>query len=212
MKNFVKIICIINIVLILLISTVWATETKSNVNNETVNLLSSEHLNFSDEEIINTDVFILEDNISIKNDVNGNVYAFGDVINISSKNIDGDVLAIGENVTINANVTGNIYVLANNFSIAGNIKDIYIIGENINLKENTICRDFKVIGTNINIDGNVNRDLYAVVGDVNVSKTGKVGGILSTTNDITNNKENINEIKIIEDIAPGVEESKKKIE
>lgn len=199
MKKIVKIVSVIAILFMLLISTSYATGLTVDVNEKALETITTSLEKPLNTETINTDVFLFEDNASIENDVNGNIYAVGENINISSKNIDGDVFVLGEEVTINSNVTGNVFVLANNLNISGTMRDVLVLTENINLKENTTCRDFKVIGSNINVEGIVNRDLYAASGDVNLSGTGKVGGTLSTVNDNLINKENVNEIQIIED-------------
>lgn len=212
MKRIVKIIGVVGILLALLISTVHATVLNVDVNEEAFDVLTSSLATPLEVETIDTDVFLLEDNVSIKNNVNGNIYAVGEKIDISSENIDGDIFVIGENVTITSNVTGNVYGFANNLNISGNIKDAFVLGENINLNENTTCRDFKVIGSIINVDGTVNRDLYAAVGDVYVSDTGKVGGLLSTVTDISVNKENVNEIQIIEDAFANLEKTDEQME
>ena len=211
MKKAVKIIGIIGMMLALLITTVYATEINVDVNEEAINLLSLK-FDASNEEIINTDVFLAEENVLLKNDVNGNVYVVGTTINISSKNIDGDVFVIGETVVINSNITGNIYGVANNFNVSGSLKDAFVLAETMNLNENTTCRDFKVIGTNTNVDGNVSRDLYIASGDVNISNTGKVGGILSAVSESIGNKENVNNFHKIENIFDGFENTEVQME
>lgn len=211
MKRIVKIMGILVILLALLISSVYAAELEVDVNEETLNLLSSS-IKTLGTETINTDVFLAEENILLQNDVNGNVYAVGTIVNISSKNIDGDIFVIGEEVIIDSNVTGNIYAIANNFNVSGNLKDAFVLAEMVNLNENVNCRDFKIIGTNTNLAGNVNRDLYAVSGDVNISNTGKVGGILSTVSDVIGNVDNANEIQIIEDIFANFENTEVQID
>ena len=95
MKRIVKIMGILGILFTLLISSVYATELEVDVNEETLNLLSSS-IKTLGTETINTDVFLAEENILLQNDVNGNVYAVGTIVNISSKNIDGDIFVIGE--------------------------------------------------------------------------------------------------------------------
>ena len=212
MKKILKITGIIGILLMLIISKAFATEKLVDANSEALDLLSSSNLNFSDEEIINTDIFLAEDNISLKNTVNGNVYVCGETVEISSENIDGDVFVIGENVIINSNITGNIYVLATNLSLEGNMKDTFIITETMNFNENAVCRDIKVLGANINVDGTINRDLYAATGMVNVSNTGKIGGLLSCPNEITSNIENINQTQVIKDVAIDFEQLEYEIE
>ena len=212
MKRIIKITSIIGILLALLITTVSATGLTVDVNEDALDALTTSLVKPIDNEEINTDVFLMEDNALIKNNVNGNVYVVGETINISSENIDGDVFVIGEEVTINSNITGNIYVIANNFYISGSLKDAFVIAENLNIKENTSSRDFKIIGTNIKLDGIVNRDVYAVSGDINIADTGKIDGILSYAGEIDGNTENVKELKIIEDVFIEFEKTDEQIE
>ena len=212
MEKILRIAFVFGIVLMLLISTAFATGINIEVNEDDVEEFLFNNLEIFNDEIIDTDLMLIQDNISVNNNVNGNVYMIGEVVNISSELIDGDIFVVANHVTINSNVNGNVYVLTNNLNISGEMKDIYVFAENVILNDNTICRDLKTFATNINIEGIINRDLYAATGEVNISLTGKINGSLSTTNERVEHKENVNEIKIIEDITKGVKDSEDKIE
>ena len=213
MKKFLKITSIFGILLMLLISTSFANGINVEVNEEAFQELFSSDLELLlSEETIETDLVLVQDNISIDNNVNGNIYVIGENVNISSENVDGDIFALGNEVTINSTVNGNIYVFASNLNISGTAKDMYVFAENIKLNENTTCRDIKTFTTNIDVAGNINRDLYVAAGEVKFSQTGKVGGVLSTTNENLNYKENVNEIAIIEDITADFKKSENQFE
>lgn len=212
MKKFLKISCMFLITLMIFVSVAFAEGINIEVNEEEFGEILSNNLEILNNDVINTDLMLVNDNISINNNVNGNIYVIGEVVNISSEMVDGDVFVIANDTTINANINGNVYVFTNNLNISGNVKDIFAFGENINLNENINCRDAKAFASSINIEGIINRDLYAATGEVNFSQTGKVNGILSTTNEKIEYKENANEIKIIEDITKEFEVSENKFE
>lgn len=212
MKKFLKITCMFGIMLMILISTTFAEGINIEINDEEIETVLSEKVDLLNDKVINTDLMLIKDNISVDNEVNGNVYMIGEIVNISSEIVDGDVFVIANDVTINANVNGNVYVLTNNLNISGDMKDIFVFAENVNFNKDTTCRDLKTFADTINVDGIVNRDLYAATGEINISATGKVGGILSTTNEFTENKENVNEIVIIEDVTKDLEVSEDKFE
>lgn len=212
MKKFLKITCMFGIMVILLISSAFAEGINIEVNDEEINAILSDKIELLNDEVINTDLTLINDNINVDNDVNGNIYMIGEIVNISSKNVDGDIFIVANDVTINTNVNGNVYVFTNNLNISGNMKDIYVFAENVNFNKDTTCRDLKTFATSINVDGIVNRDLYAATGDIKLSETGKVSGILSSTNELIENKENVNETIIIEDITKNIEVSEDKFE
>ena len=212
MKNILKIAYIFVIILITIITISYAAEMNFEVNEEEVNTILNNTTELLKNETINTDLILTDDDITLNNNVNGNIYLKGEIINISSEIIDGDIFVFAEEVTIDSNVNGNVYAFSNNLNVSGNIKDIYFFGENINLGENTICRDLKVFASNINIEGIISRDLYAATGEVNLSKEGKIRGTLSTTNDNLDYQENINEIILIEDITEKFKISESEIE
>ena len=212
MKKFFKITCMFGIMLMLFISTTFAEGINVEINEEEIKEVLSDKVDLLNDKVINTDLMLIKDNISVDNEVNGNIYAIGEIVNISSETVDGDIFVIANDVTINTNVNGNVYVLTNNLNISGNMKDILVFAENINFNKDTTCRDLKTFAVSINVDGIVNRDLYAATGEVKFSETGKVGGILSTTNELTEYKENVNEIVMIEDITENFEVSEDKFE
>lgn len=212
MKKFFKITCMFGIVLMLLVSTAFADGINIQINDEEIDAILSDKIELLNDEVINTNLILVRDNITVDNDVNGNIYMIGEIVNISSNNVDGDIFVIANDVTINANVTGNVYVLTNNLNISGNMKDIFVLAENVNFNKDTTCRDLKTFATSINVAGIVNRDLYVTTGEVKLAETGKVGGTLSVTNELVENKENVNEIIIIEDVTKNIELSEDKFE
>lgn len=216
MKNILKITTIFLILSMIFVSISFATSVKDiemkEDQKDILNLMTTTENLLNNENTINSDLFLSEESISVEENVNGNLYLIGEVVSVASERIDGNVFILGNNVTINSNINGSIYVLGTNVSISGTMNDIYALAENMDILENTICRDLKVLGTTINVSGIVNRDLYAAVGQVEIAETGKVNGILSSAEEVLGNTDNVNEIQIIEDTTSNIEASEEQIQ
>lgn len=150
----------------------------SSNENEGIMLINEEDgiMPISDDielpgNVIDNDVYLFEESISIENEVNGNVYLIGKNINISSEYLNGNVFAIGQDITIKGLVYGSIYVMGENINIESECTGtVYVLGKSITLAENaTILGDLKVSADSLYIDGNVNRELDAYVENINVS-------------------------------------------
>lgn len=165
----------------------WARNLDQNVSEEDMILDGANEILYSSNEedgimpisndfglsgeIIENDIYLCEQKISIENNVNGNVYVIGKKIDISSDNINGNVFAIGQDVTIKGFVYGSIYVMGENVNIESTCTGtVYTLGKNITLGENiTILGNLNVSADSLYISGNVNRELNAYVENINVS-------------------------------------------
>ena len=109
------------------------------------------------------DKYIFEDNVKLEESVNGNVYIFGQNVEIGKDVVVlGNAFIGGNSVTIEANVSGTIYLLGENAVVNGECQDLYAFVTNFTLGENAyVERDVKVAGTNIAIKGSINRDLVS---------------------------------------------------
>lgn len=216
MKKFLKVTAIFLIIMTIFVSISFATSIKDIEMKESqkdiLNLMTTTENSLINENVINSDLYLSEENISVEENVNGNVYLIGKNVNVVSSRIEGNIFILGDSVTINSNISGSIYVLGNNVSISGTMNDIYAVVDKINILEDSICRDIKVVGTKINISGIVNRDLYGATGQVEITETGKVNGTLSSAKEVLGNTDNVNEIKIIEDITPDINSSEEKMQ
>lgn len=194
MKKILKLSMIISIILIMLLSNIsYATnsimdtltnevadeemvekalkELRDSATEEGIMPISNDMLNF--ENIAETDIFLIEQNISVEQSVNGNVYLIGEKVNINSGTINGNVFVIAEDVTIKGNISGSVYVIAKDAKIETNtVNTVYAIAENATLAENSnVIFDFDVIAKKLDIQGNVNRMLNAAVDILEIAQT-----------------------------------------
>lgn len=206
-----KILLVVILLIALFASTiVFATddlEVKSNVNvNDFVGdddvSVENTMLPTSEDEVVETsvkrgDLFILQDNASINNDVDGNVYVMADNVEIEG-NIDGNVFAMGTNVTIRSNVSGSVFALAENVNfVCGEAKDVYFFGNDISVfDEAIISREAKMMAETIRISGSITGDLYSESERIKVTESGKIDGKLVYSGELY--KENDEQIGSLE--------------
>lgn len=202
MKKILKLFSVLLVIILILISNLsYATDNfgeKLDTNitkNEMVidNALDSLYTTSNneietkneDDYIVESDVYLIQDNVSYEKCVYGNVYIIGENVNIASEYIEGNIFviggnakiagsisgsvyAIGKNVTLNATVAGSIYTIGEKIDInTTNVNSIYAIGSDLNLSEEArIKNDFKVIAKNLNIGGEILRELNALTENI----------------------------------------------
>lgn len=204
-----KVLLLLILLITLFTSTiVFATddlEVKSNVNVNDV--VGEEDANYDDlvmpisEEVKvpvkRGDLFIIEEEANIDNDVDGNVYVLADNVVIRG-NVDGNVFALGNNVHIRSNISGSIFALAENVDfVCGEAKDVYFFANNIALfNEAVVSREAKMMGKEISISGAIKGDLYSESKRVRVTDGAIIEGTLSYSG--TLDKANDNQIGTIE--------------
>lgn len=137
-------------------------------------------------EYINSDLFLAEDNITVTSSVDGNIYAFGDKVKISSSMVSGNVMVIAEEVTIDADVSGGLYIIADHVTITASAQDAYIAADTVNFDSNSyITRDAKVFAKNVNLKGYIYRDFYSYSKATNIEgPLANVAGKLYYTNNL----------------------------
>ncbi len=125
------------------------------------------------------DLYILEDNASVENDVDGNLFVLADNVDISA-NVNGNVFVMGTNVNLKSNVSGSVFALADNLNfVNGQATDVYFFGTNISLAESAVVsREAKMMGDSIKISGTITGDLYTQADKVSLDENGSITGKL----------------------------------
>lgn len=238
MKKFLKLSMIISIVLIMLLSNISyatnaitdtltnevfddkhkekaLTEVYTSVDENDGIMLINGDIEIS-SNVIDSDIFQVEDNISIESEVNGNLYLIGKTVNVSSEYINGNVFVIAEDVVIKGNITGSMYVMAKKATIeTDSVSTVYVAAENITLSENAnIMNDLNVVSKQLNIKGNINRALNAVIENMDVAQTAEyiAKGNVSYSGECTGKTELLDTIELVKnEKEEKVEKSKKDI-
>ncbi|MFH1508976.1 MAG: hypothetical protein ABIE68_02320 [bacterium] len=126
------------------------------------------------DEIIEDDIFLFGDTITIDGEVKGKVFAMGNMVKMDGK--VEDLISFASQVDIDGEVTGDAIIGAMAVNINGSIGDNIVVGSsNFNLNdEATIGRDLYMGAAQAMLDGEVKRNLNAGTGRMNLA--GKVDG------------------------------------
>lgn len=124
-------------------------------------------------DLIASDVYKFDQDVTIDSVIDGNAFAFGNNITITGE-IGGDVFAFGNTVTVaeNAYVHGSIFVFGNQFTMNGICYDIYGGMANFTLGEKAIvARDIRVAADKVFINGQIKRNAFVSTNDISLSES-----------------------------------------
>ena len=145
------------------------------------------------------DVYKIENNVTITDIVDGNVYVMGKNVNIDGATIFGDLYIIGETVNItDVDVGSSVYVIGQDVKFSGMTNDLYVLGQNVDIEEGaSIWRSVRAGAETLNFAGYIDRNLYAAVNNLTVSESGIIQGTLNYSSE---NEGDISENASISDI------------
>ncbi|MBN2620705.1 hypothetical protein JXB22_06390 [candidate division WOR-3 bacterium] len=137
----------------------------------------------AEDEVINDDVFLFGEKISIKGTINGDVVAFGSNITIDGA-VDGTILAGGSNVTVNAVKVRSIWAGGSDVVVGAGVQNnVVIFGGNMTVTEDAVIgQDLKGFG-----------GIFEVHGDIGGTVNGGAGTFLfsGTSDDCAISADNI---------------------
>lgn len=178
-------------------------------------------------EVVNDDVFLSADQVTMDGTVNGMLFAFGETVTINGT-VNGDALLMGNSITLapNAKVTGNIFLGARLGKIAGSIGGSFFGGAaSVKLEESaaiagnlyfggysfetasgsTITRDAFLGGYQAILNGSVERDVF--LGGAALELNGSIGrNLKAEVGDASNNftSSMMNQPDLPKAVAPGL--------
>lgn len=128
-----------------------------------------------------SDIYEINQEVSITKKVNGNVYAMGEKVNFDGALIQGNVFVFGKEVELkNTQIEGALYVIGENIEISCVANDVYACGANIIITENAnIWRDIKIAGSVVEINGTVGRNAFLGVNELIVGENTVITGTLN---------------------------------
>lgn len=205
-KQFSRIIlCSLLIILFFLSTNVLALTTTGEVSNE-ITPVANEVQTISEtaptqdnatSTYKDSDLFLYAVNVEMSDTVNGNVFAYGQTVNITGQ-IYGDLFVCANSLTIseNAVIHGNIFALANTTTISGLASDVYLMSNNLNITSSgMIARNLYVTSSEVTIAGQISRDVNASVNNLHFEEGAIVKGNLNYTSE--------NEFQINDGIVSG---------
>ena len=161
----------------------------SDVQNDIMPISTNwEENNSISQDYVEDDVYMSSEVITLDQSVNGNVYLFGNDVNVNSSMILGNLIVFGDNVNINADITGSIYIVANKVTITGGADDAYIMAETVNFEENSyiggILGAHKYSSTGL-INNSFNKG-NIICSALNIKRTMSIGGIEGNSDNVKN--------------------------
>lgn len=186
MKITKKLVFLVLACLLVLSSISLATNTpvatSNDDKNNNGNTTGSQVTN-----IMNTDLYVGDQDVVIENAVNGNVFAMGSNVTVKGE-IVGDLFVLADTLTIedSAVIYSNIFALANNIVMKGNAYDIYALSKNFELASSGyVYRDIKLYAETAKLNGIIKKDAYLLVSNLNFPENAKniIGGNLNYTGD-----------------------------
>lgn len=145
MKHFFKGLIIIPVVIMIALFAATPVMAADLRTDDTVIIASG--------DVIDDDLYIAANHITVNGIVNGDVLAIGSRITINGK-IDGDIVAIGANIDISGEITGAVRVGGDSVTVTGDIGGDLIAAVDDIAIENTaiVGRDLVFTGRKIDID------------------------------------------------------------
>lgn len=126
-------------------------------------------------QTINETVFAASPSILEESTINGDYYCAGQNVTIDGT-INGDVLCAAQTITINGTVLGNVRMIGQNIVINGSIsQDASILAQSLTIsRKGIVGRDFSALAQTMQIDGTIERDAQALIGQ-NILINGTIG-------------------------------------
>lgn len=123
-------------------------------------------------EVIDDDLFIANDTVEINGVVNGDVFAGGSVV-IVNGTINGSLAVGAQAIQMNGTISGSIYAGSSTLTLGSEAeigRNLYYGGFNLTTTEGSyINRDLLVAGYQALLSGEVNRDVRAAVGALDIN-------------------------------------------
>ena len=196
MKNLCNKIFLAFFLVIFLVSSSIALASDTSNESATNEVLDSYETNY---KYVLSDMFLFDTNIEISEIVDGNVFAYGQAVEVTGE-IYGNLFVFANNLHIdkNAIIHGSVFALATNANVAGIVSDFYGIIETYNLESTgIIARNLYLMSNDISLYGKIDRDANIsseeIKFDDNASNV--IGGNL--------NYSSVNEFQISDEVVTG---------
>lgn len=152
-------------------------------SDETAKISTDDENSSKAISILNTDLYLFEENVIVEDAVNGNVFAAGSTVTVTGA-VFGDLFVFASDLTIEegAIIYGNVFTFANNMVIKGNVQyDVYAFAQNFELSNNGfVNRDVKLYVGTAKLNGIIMRNADFIANNIIMPEDAKnlVGGYL----------------------------------
>ena len=178
LKKFFSITIICALLIAFFAGVVYAEENNDddimliNSNDETNQVAMDNMKNIRD------DVYLLDSDVTLKDNVDGNVYIMAKDVEITSEEISGNVFICAEEINIrNTYINGSLFLVGEKINVTAFASDAYIAGNKVTLGEETrILRDLRVAADKLEINGVISRNVFASADDIKMNNNTIVEG------------------------------------
>lgn len=170
-----------------LISTMNVEDLISATEGELLDVINEENTEINaekveQEDIIYDDVYLLDEEINYSGkQISGNLYVLAEKIKLDSVVVDGNVFVLGQDVELNDSVFyGSAYILAEDLDSNSQMRDLYLLGDDLDLKEDFyVDRSARILGVTTKFNGMINNNCYLVSDKIELLESAMVGGTFS---------------------------------
>ena len=169
LKNKIKIIVLITLMIISLLIPVVKAENEVDVQTTTTDQVDpiSENENQETITIKDGDEYLFQDNVTIDTPVDGNLFIFANTVTINSQ-VGGDAFICANTINIeeNAYILSNVFASANTINMKGIVYNIYSVSDTLTI-DGFVYRDVRSICNTLNINSMVGRNVFANCSSIN---------------------------------------------
>lgn len=187
LKKFFSITIICALLISFFAGVVYAEEnnltTSQEVNyDDDIMLINSNdetnQVDMDNMKNIRDDVYLLDSDVTLKDNVDGNVYIMAKDVEITSEEISGNVFICAEEINIrNTYINGSLFLVGEKINVTAFASDAYIAGNKVTLGEETrILRDLRVAADKLEINGVISRNVFASADDIKMNNNTIVEG------------------------------------
>lgn len=128
-------------------------------------LISEDSQDSQQESITNSDLYVLDSNCEITNNVNGNAFILADKLVLKQGvELNGDLYVCANEIILEqkSKINGNVFICSNSTTLNGEINgSIYAVSQNFDMQYFAfLSRDLHLSAQQVNLDGWIYRDAF----------------------------------------------------
>lgn len=186
LKNF-----IITSLLVIILSITTTCFADNETQEDLVATPYAEATSESDTTtVVDDDLYLYGEDISMNQYVNGNVYIFGKNVTINGE-VDGNLFLVADNVTFGeySYISSSAYIVANKIDFNSSANSLYAVCNELNIPEGYgSFRDLYAITNKLTLLGSIGRNAYISASEFIISSDSLQGSITGKLTYISENE------------------------
>lgn len=186
LKNF-----IITSLLVIILSITTTCFADNETQEDLVATPYAEATSESDTTtVVEDDLYLYGEDISMNQYVNGNVYIFGKNVTINGE-VDGNLFLVADNVTFGeySYISSSAYIVANKIDFNSSANSLYAVCNELNIPEGYgSFRDLYAITNKLTLLGSIGRNAYISASEFTISSDSLQGSITGKLTYISENE------------------------